>query len=64
MNTYSMRLETLENNGFVQKKGHITNGKYSFLYHHIDTDEMTDDQFDEFINIVKKENNDSDRLVD
>lgn len=52
---YSERLSLLESHGFVQKKGCITNGKYSFLYHQIDTSEMTDKQFIEFINIVKQE---------
>ena len=50
---YSERLELLESHGFVQKKGCITNGKYSFLYHQIDTDEMTNEEFTEFINLIK-----------
>lgn len=46
---YSKRLEILESIGFKQEKGCITNGKYSFLYHQIDTDEMTDEEFIEFV---------------
>lgn len=57
VDTYSKRLELLELHGFIQKRGCITNGKYSFLYHQIDTSEMTDEQFTEFINIVKSESN-------
>jgi len=52
---YSERLELLESYGFVQKKGCITNGKYSFLYHQIDTDEITNEEFTEFINLIKSE---------
>lgn len=52
---YSERLSLLESHGFVQKKGCITNGKYSFLYTQIDESEITDEQFMEFINIVKSE---------
>lgn len=52
---YSERLRLLESHGFVQKKGCITNGKYSFLYHQIDTDEMTDEEFTNFINLIKSE---------
>ena len=52
---YSQRLEILESIGFKQKKGHITNGKYSFLYHQFDTSYMTDNDFEEFVNIVKSE---------
>lgn len=52
---YSKRLKSLEDIGFVQKRGNITNGKYSFLYHQIDTSEMTEEQFTDFINIVKLE---------
>lgn len=55
MDTYSRRLETLEFYGFVQEKGNINNGKYAFMYHQIDTDEMTDEDFEKFINIVKQE---------
>ena len=55
VDVYSERLNLLELNGFVQKKGCITNGKYAFLYHQIDTSEMTDEQFTEFINIIKSE---------
>lgn len=54
--TYSYRLDVLEVNGFVQKKGCITNDKYSFLYHQIDRSEMTDDYFEKFIRRVKAEN--------
>lgn len=50
---YSERLELLKSNGFVEKKGCITNGEYAFLYHQIDTSEMADEHFIEFINIVK-----------
>lgn len=50
---YSERLNILESHGFVQKKGCITNGKYAFLYHQIDTSEMTDEQFTEFIELLK-----------
>lgn len=52
---YSERLRLLESHGFLQKKGCITNGKYSFLYHQIDTDEMTDEEFTNFINLIKSE---------
>jgi predicted transcriptional regulator len=52
---YSERLRLLESNGFVQKKGCITNGKYSFLYHQIDTSEITDEEFTNFINLIKSE---------
>ena len=52
---YSERLRLLESHGFVQKKGCITNGKYSFLYHQIDTDEITDEEFTNFINLIKSE---------
>lgn len=55
MNNYSERLELLKSHGFVEKKGCITNGKYAFLYHQIDTSEMTDEQFIEFLSIVKSE---------
>lgn len=52
---YSERLNLLESLGFVQKKGCITNEKYAFLYHQIDTSEMTDKEFEDFINLVKSE---------
>lgn len=52
---YSERLELLESNGFVQKKGCITNSKYAFLYHQIDISEMADEQFAEFIDLIKTE---------
>jgi len=53
--TYSERLELLKSLGFKEYKGCITNQKYAFLYHEIDTSEMTDEQFTEFINLVKNE---------
>ena len=52
---YSERLNLLVSLGFVKKAGCIDNGKYAFLYHQIDTSEMTDGQFEDFINIVKSE---------
>lgn len=55
LSAYSERLALLESHGFIQKKGCITNGKYSFLYHQIDESEMTKDEFIEFINVVKYE---------
>lgn len=52
---YSERLELLKSHGFIEKKGCITNGKYALLYHQIDTSEITDEQFIEFLSIVKSE---------
>ena len=52
---YSERLSLLELHGFVKTKGCITNGKYSFLYTKIDESDITDEQFMDFINIVKSE---------
>jgi hypothetical protein len=56
VSTYTHRLELLEANGFVQKKGCITNEIYSFAYHHIDTSQMTNAQFEKFMRLVKAEN--------
>lgn len=56
---YSRRLKLLEDFGFIQKNGCISNGKYAFLYHQIDIDAMTEEQFTEFINIVKLETNEN-----
>lgn len=55
--TYSERLELLKLHGFVEKKGCITNGKYAFLYHQIDTSFFKNEEFTEFINLIKQENN-------
>ena len=52
INKFSKRLIKLESIGFIQKKGCITNGVYSFLYHQIDTSEMGDKEFEEFVNII------------
>ena len=54
MDKYSERLQVLESLGFIQRKGCITNGMYAFLYHQIDTSEITDKQFAEFVDVVKK----------
>lgn len=55
IDTYSERLAQLELNGFIKYKGCISNGKYSFLYHQIDTSEISDEEFEEFIELVKLE---------
>ena len=55
MDKYSERLNLLKSLGFVQKKGCIINEKYAFLYHQIDTSEITDKEFEDFINLVKSE---------
>ena len=52
---YSERLEILKSLGFVEEKAGLTNGKYAFLYHQIDTSELNDEQFQDFVNLVKKE---------
>lgn len=51
---YSERLSLLMANGFEQKRGCITDGRYAFLYHQIDESEMSDKEFDEFITLIKK----------
>jgi predicted transcriptional regulator len=56
MDKYSERLQVLESLGFIKEKGCITNGTYAFLYHQIDTSEITDEQFAEFVDVVKKSN--------
>lgn len=55
IDSYSKRLAQLELNGFIQYKGCISNGKYSFLYHQIYTSEISDEEFEEFIGLVKLE---------
>lgn len=55
MDLYTKRLALLELNGFTQRKGCITNGKYSFLYYQIWESEMTDEEFEKFLELIKKE---------
>ena len=57
---YSERLEILKSLGFVEDRVGFTNGKYAFLYHQIDTSELTDEQFQDFVDLVKKEKSESD----
>lgn len=55
MDLYTKRLALLELNGFTQGKGCITNGKYSFLYYQIWESEMSNEEFENFLELIKKE---------
>ena len=49
---FSQRVEVLKKIGFTETKVGMTNGKYAFLWYQIDTDEMSNEVFQEYIESI------------
>lgn len=54
---YSMehKIKELEKRGFTHTRVGMTNGKYAFIYYQIDSDTMSDAEWDEYIQHLDKE---------
>jgi hypothetical protein len=49
MSTFSKRIEDLKSRGFKETKVGMTNDKYSFLWYQIDTDEISDIEWEDYL---------------
>jgi hypothetical protein len=49
MSTFSKRIEDLKSRGFKETKVGMTNDKYAFLWYQIDTDEISDSDWADYL---------------
>ena len=54
MSTFSERIEDLKSRGFKETKVGMTNDKYAFLWYQIDEDEISDSEWEEYIEVLDK----------
>ena len=52
---FNKRIEDLKSRGFTETRVGMTNGKYAFLWYQIDTDAMSDKDWNEYITVLDKE---------
>ncbi len=54
--TFDKRIAQLKKLGFTETKVGMTNGKYAFLWYQIDTDALTDEEFNAYIEEITSKN--------
>ena len=52
--TFSKRIDDLKLRGWIDTKTGMANNKYAFLWYQIDTDAMSNKQWEDFLRLIDK----------